>query len=284
MIERRPLATFLCALALSWLSSACSRPAACPFGRHLQATSPARQAAADPLRLAHAHNDYEHDQPLRDALARGFCSVEADIWLRGGRIVVSHWGWTSRGSLEDLYLAPLQEIVDRHGSVCPSGPFTLWLDIKGRDRALMAALPELLARFPMLAAGDTPGRERPVTLVLTGDEQMKTRLADEAAPCPLLRDSNDFAPDDPAGDHSWRFYALDWSRYVGWNGEGVIDAEDRAQLTCIVAGAHAAGRAVRFYDTPDTPAYWRLALEVGVDFIGTDDLDALATFLKEQRP
>jgi hypothetical protein len=40
--------------------------------------------------LAHAHNDYEHARPLDDALALGFPSVEADVWLRDGAIAVSH--------------------------------------------------------------------------------------------------------------------------------------------------------------------------------------------------
>ncbi len=33
------------------------------------------------LSQAHAHDDYEHDRPLLDALEHGFTSVEADIWL-----------------------------------------------------------------------------------------------------------------------------------------------------------------------------------------------------------
>ncbi len=33
---------------------------------------------------AHSHNDYLHRRPLLDALALGFCSVEADIYLVDG--------------------------------------------------------------------------------------------------------------------------------------------------------------------------------------------------------
>src|SRR5688500_17684262 len=43
-----------------------------------------------PLERAHAHNDYEHERPLYDALDHGFKSVEADIWLIDGELVVSH--------------------------------------------------------------------------------------------------------------------------------------------------------------------------------------------------
>src|SRR4051812_12734941 len=36
------------------------------------------------LSRAHAHNDYEHEHPLLDALEAGFASVEADVWLVDG--------------------------------------------------------------------------------------------------------------------------------------------------------------------------------------------------------
>ena len=42
------------------------------------------------IRQAHAHNDYLHARPLLDALECGFCSVEADIYLVDGQLLVAH--------------------------------------------------------------------------------------------------------------------------------------------------------------------------------------------------
>src|SRR5262245_38461023 len=47
-------------------------------------------APGSPLVRAHAHNDYEHQRPLLDALDQGFCSVEADVWLVDGQLRVAH--------------------------------------------------------------------------------------------------------------------------------------------------------------------------------------------------
>ena len=47
-------------------------------------------SAPRPLINAHAHNDYEHPRPLLDALDHGFCSVEADIYLVEGQLLVAH--------------------------------------------------------------------------------------------------------------------------------------------------------------------------------------------------
>ena len=44
-----------------------------------------------PLPRAHAHNDYRHERPLFDALDHGFCSVEADIFLVEGQLLIGHF-------------------------------------------------------------------------------------------------------------------------------------------------------------------------------------------------
>ncbi len=61
-----------------------------------------------PLRRAHAHNDYEHPRPLLDALSHGFTSVEADIHLVDGQLLVAHdpIDLDPSRTLESLYLAP----------------------------------------------------------------------------------------------------------------------------------------------------------------------------------
>ena len=89
------------------------------------------------LSSAHSHNDQEQAEPLALALAAGFASVEADVWWRGGRIAVSHSPFGDKGSLDDLYLKPLQARVDRLGSVHGDGrPFWLWVDLKRRHQQL----------------------------------------------------------------------------------------------------------------------------------------------------
>src|SRR6476469_3187502 len=44
---------------------------------------------AEPLQQAHAHNDYEHQHPLRHALDHGFTSVAADVSLVDGQLLVA---------------------------------------------------------------------------------------------------------------------------------------------------------------------------------------------------
>jgi hypothetical protein len=76
-----------------------------------------------------------------------------------------------------------------------------------------------------------------------------------------------------------------WTKLFGWTGIGPMPAADRAKLHQIVATAHNAGQRVRFWATPDLPglardAVWHELLAADVDHINTDDLPALARFLR----
>src|SRR5262245_36395471 len=109
------------------------------------------QTEPSPLLNAHAHNDYEHRHPLFDALAQGFCSVEADIYLVQGQLLVAHdrENVSTQRTLEALYLDPLRERVKKNGGkVFPNGPeFTLLIDIKSEAEPTYAALREVLRRY-----------------------------------------------------------------------------------------------------------------------------------------
>src|SRR5688500_12101427 len=76
-----------------------------------------RAAETVPLLRAHAHNDYEHVRPLFDALDHGFCSVEADVYLIDGALLVAHdrKDVKPERTLSALYLSPLLDRVKRNG-------------------------------------------------------------------------------------------------------------------------------------------------------------------------
>src|SRR5438128_9965118 len=107
---------------------------------HLPASSSDEPVArVIPLKQAHAHNDYEHKRPLFDALDNGFCSVEADVFLEAGALLVGHARADLRPgrTLEKLYLDPLRERVKANaGRVYKNGP-AIWLlvDVKSEAKS-----------------------------------------------------------------------------------------------------------------------------------------------------
>ena len=105
----------------------------------------------EPVKRAHAHNDYEHTRPLLDALDNGFCSVEADIYLTNQGLLVAHTPITLKPdrTLEKLYLDPLRERAKANGGrIYAKGPaFHLLIDVKGDAKDTYAALAKVLEKY-----------------------------------------------------------------------------------------------------------------------------------------
>jgi hypothetical protein len=237
-----------------------------------------------PMTVAHSHNDYEQRRPLLDALALGYRSVEADIWLHDGELRVSHRGIFFAGTLRELYLDPLQARVDRLGSVHGDGePFLLWLDLKSGELELVLELRRVLARYPMLTRMDGGKMKRvAVTVILTGDENAKRAYTSGIGAHYACRDSNELLlgqKRDPL--HLW--YALSWTDWFSWDGNGHIPSEERNRLRALADAVHRQGRRLRLYGLPEAEGVWREALEAGVDLLSTDELQRLERFL-EARP
>ncbi|MFI7236638.1 phosphatidylinositol-specific phospholipase C/glycerophosphodiester phosphodiesterase family protein [Streptomyces cyaneofuscatus] len=261
------------------------------------AASPAATAARPPrprpLRHAHAHNDYLHPRPLHDALAHGFTSVEADIFLVDGELLVAHdpAGLDPSRTLAGLYLEPLRALARAGlGSVHPHHrpPLQLLIDIKADGVAAYRELDRqlALARYRPLFTRYDHGRVRPgaVTAVISGDraarapmEAQRTRLA--------FYDGrlDDLGTASPASFTP--LISANWTQTFGWLGAGPFPHAERDRLRTLVSTAHREGRRLRFWATPDLPgpereAVWSELLAAGADHLNTDDLAGLERFLR----
>ena len=239
-----------------------------------------------PLPHAHAHNDYAHRRPLLDALAHGFTSVEADVFLWRGELYVGHtWLDLRPGrTLDRLYLQPLaRRARARKGRIYPDGsPFYLLIDVKTDARSTYLALDRLLARYADVLSNCQAGRfeRRAVTVVISGNcardliGTQKVRYAGiDGRPGDL--DSN-------APAHLIPFISAAWSSQFRWRGQGPMPAAERDRLGALVKKAHRHGRRVRFWATPERPELWRELRAAGVDLINTDRLAALRDFLRAE--
>ncbi|MFF8913150.1 phosphatidylinositol-specific phospholipase C/glycerophosphodiester phosphodiesterase family protein [Streptomyces sp. NPDC015032] len=244
-----------------------------------------------PLRRAHAHNDYLHTRPLHDALAHGFTSVEADIFLVDGELLVAHEATDldPTRTLASLYLDPLlARVRAHHGTVHPGyrEPVQLLIDIKTEGEAAYLELDRQLRRYREMLTAYHHGRTRPgaITSVVSGDraargpmEAQRTRYA-----------FYDGRPDDLGTAATASFIPLisdSWSDNFSWLGAGPFPVAERDKLRSLVATAHRSGQRVRFWATPDAAgpereAVWAELLAAGVDHLNTDDLAGLERFLR----
>ena len=131
--------------------------------------------APKPLIRAHSHNDYEHQRPLLDALDCGFCSVEADIYLVEGKLLVAHDRREVKPerTLQALYLEPLRQRAHAHGGrVYAKGPeVSLLIDLKDSWQATYPVLRSVLEEYAdILTTFRDGGRTtRAVRVVISGN-------------------------------------------------------------------------------------------------------------------
>jgi hypothetical protein len=252
-----------------------------------------QQSRVIPLERAHAHNDYEHTRPLFDALDHGFKSVEADIWLVNGELLVAHDREDVQPgrTLESLYLDPLQTIVKQNrGSVYKGDPdyFTLLIDIKSDAVPTYLALHEVLRDYKRMLTtfGPYGVEDGAITAIVSGNrprelmEQQSVRYAAYDGRLSDLGVTTDqtFMP----------LISDNWTNNFTWMGDGPMPPEEREKLRNIVATAHSHDQRVRFWATPEQPpqreAVWRELLAARVDYINTDHLRALEKFLLHNDP
>lgn len=239
-----------------------------------------------PLPQAHAHNDYVHPRPLLDALDNGFCGIEADIHLVDGALLVAHDAdeVDAARTLKGLYLAPLLHRVRTFGSVSPNAPTCMLLiDIKSEAEPTYAALRGALGEFASMLTsfeGDAM-QTRAVTVVVSGNRPIQTISAEASRLVAVDGRASDL--DSAVSPALMPLLSDDWTSLFSWSGGSPMPDNERRKLREGVARVHAAGRKVRFWNTPHRTDVWDELLAAGVDYIGADDLGMLRDHLLSKR-
>jgi hypothetical protein len=250
-------------------------------------------ANAQPLLItqAHAHNDYEHIHPLFDALDNGFCSVEADISLVDGKLLVAHnvSETSPEKTLQRLYLDPLRERVRANGGrVYPNGPeFTLLIDLKQSWHVIYPALrdtltnyPDMLVTFRHPPAGDDIKQTNAIIVIITGDRDTNMFAGETIRYASIDGQIEDLAKNPPAALMPW--ISANWKKYFHWKGQGTMPPTEFAYLQTVIKQAHDQDRRLRFWGAPDNVNTWRTLHNAGVDLINTDNLPGVANFFRAE--
>jgi alkaline phosphatase len=81
-----------------------------------------------------------------------------------------------------------------------------------------------------------------------------------------------------------RIYMISYNfaLYSRWDGQGNILEDELKKLNELISAAHALGKPIRFWGSPDGPTAWRVFQQIGVDYINTDQPEACAAFFRGQ--
>ena len=240
-----------------------------------------RQGITQPLHYstenAHSHNDYEQAYPFRTAYNATFGSIEADIFLVNGKLLVAHSKseLPLNRSLEELYLKPLLQCLQKNGGRPYSDTarqLQMLIDIKTDSLQTLNALISLLKKHPPLInspklkwviSGNRPAADRFNSYpgFIWFDGELRKTYSEKALQRILMLSDN-------------------LTRYTRWKGINSIPEKDSLLLVQIIGKAHQLHKPVRFWDAPDFKEAWETLMHLGVDYINTDHIEMLSAQLK----
>ncbi len=238
---------------------------------------------AQPLPLpGHSHNDYNRQKPLIGALELGYRSIEVDVFLHKGQLRVSHdpFGLDKKPTLEELYLAPLLQITQTEAATYgldSTKPLVLMIDFKTDGEETYAALKPYLNKYKqMLSIADNGAKQGYVHILISGNKPYNS-VAKETSRLVSLDYKFDFCREH-ATDSCITRASDNYKNYLTWKGAGEMPWQEKIMLAELINLAHTEGRQIRFWDMPETPETWQLFLDMGVDWIHVDDIEAFQAF------
>ncbi|KAG6911901.1 hypothetical protein DXG01_000148 [Tephrocybe rancida] len=256
----------------------------------------------------HSHNDYWRDVPLLTAISFGVQSVEADVWLVDGQLLIGHEmaALTKERTLDSVYIQPLLNILAQQNPVNqfnvnqtrPNGvfdtssgtPLQLLVDMKTDGVqtlpfVLKAMEPLRKAKY-LTTASQGSLTTGAVTAVGTGNTPLEGIKALE--PRDLFFDAPLNGLTNSSINATWDvtlapIASVDYDAVVGWNGIQDITEQQRSTITNLVQTAHSLGIKARFWDTPGWPIQardnvWKELTNDGADWLNADDLEAASNF------
>ena len=234
--------------------------------------------------LIHAHNDYQQPIPLTNALQYQAFSIEADLYLRNGQLVVAHdppngghgkKDIAAAPALDSLYLQPIILLFKKyHGRISKSKTYSpvLMIDVKESGEAVLAALIQLLAPHPTIFNRSL--NPMAVQIVISGDRGPQSKWT--SYPPAILFDGRPYEVYDSATLQRVAFISDNYTNNVT-----VSDSTSRIQQ--LVTTIHGKGKLLRLWAIPDNASSWSRLQQLGVDIINTDKVRECSRFFSTQR-
>lgn len=225
---------------------------------------------------AHSHNDYLQHTTFYQAYNEQFGSIEADIHLRNGLLLVAHDSAdvTASRSLESMYLLPILKSIERNGGYIykdSSRKLQLLIDIKTDSIHTLDALVTLLKKYPAIIQNKT------IRIVITGNRPNQKLYSNY--PSFIWFDGNADVDYSKEALSKIAMLSDDFEKYTNWKGEGNMPDSASRIVIALVSKAHLLKKAIRFYACPDNTNTWKVMIKHKVDYLNTDHIVALSDFL-----
>ena len=224
----------------------------------------------------HSHNDYSRPNAFYHAFDAGVGAIEADVFLRNGKLVVAHDTTEAKRliTLEKLYLEPIKKVMhDR------PRPVNLVIDLKENYAPILTELLKELE--PLKAFIKTDRSTSPLNIIITGNRPPPSEYKNYPS---YITFDDDLQL--PHNREQWQRVAqvsLNFANYSKWTGNGPLPELDEKVLKSVINAIHQSGKKLRFWAAPDNPAGWQKLMELNADILSTDRIDKLLIELRTKK-
>ena len=235
--------------------------------------------------LIHSHNDYHQAVPFYRAFVCGAYSIEADIFCteKENELLVAHDAkeLPTAPTIDDLYLNPIVGIFKRNQGKPwknSDGHFQLLVDLKTQTVPTLDILASKLKAYPEVF--DPEVNPNAVRVVISGN--MPAPADFHKYPSFIFFDgrfNQTYTQDELK---RVLLFSEPFSAYSKWNGKGEMIDSEKKVLESLIQKAHALGKPIRFWGTPDNSTSWDVLHTMGVDFINSDNPEACANYFSEK--
>lgn len=230
---------------------------------------------------AHAHNDYVQALPFWNAYNHKVGSIEADVFSHNGQLLVAHEAkeLSPRKSLESIYLRPMDSmLVQHHGYIYAdtTQQLQLMIDIKSDGLSTLHQIVQLLQKYPAIV------RSKTVRIAISGNRPLPEHF--QQYPTYIYFDGLPGVKYKTAELEKIIMISDNFRNHSAWNGEGEMPNDERLRLQQLIERAHAAGKKVRLWNAPDNAVSWCVLMSLGVDYINTDHVADISSFLTRDFP
>jgi hypothetical protein len=151
------------------------------------------------------------------------------------------------------------------------------IDCKTEAESTYLAIRKTIAHYNNLRCRTLPC---PVVILISGNRAISTILKEGFQGIGI-----DGRPTDLGKDISTELMPVisdNFSNWSSWKGNSNPRTDDLKRIRALAQCVHAEGKKLRLWNIPDNEIGWSTLIEAGVDFISTDHLEKLHTFLQSK--
>lgn len=223
--------------------------------------------------LIHSHNDYLQERPLLGALEAGAKSIEIDVFLVEGSLVVAHTRKEiiKENTLESIYIKPLQKFL---ASQKEKPVFHFMIDIKSEAYSTLEEIDKTLKKYPGIFS------KNGIQVIISGNRPKSQDYSNYSTF--IWFDGRQPSDVQQAGGDRIAMISQNLSKFTKWRGTGKVSPEEKSLLVDFIKQCHNHNKPVRFWNAGECEEMLEFLFTIHADFISTDSPFLVEEFLKRK--